>query len=131
MRRRDFLTRVSAAAPLLGVQTATPAARRSSEPARHAQDDWLDEAPAAHRASTRRYAKPLTTLSAQSLRLAVCGVTLKGDVEIVAKATDVSEDAVRTKLTANLIGRAVVVPTGIITVTRAGARLRARQHRMR
>jgi intracellular sulfur oxidation DsrE/DsrF family protein len=199
MLRRDFLTSLSAAAPLLGVQTPVRPTQRSAGPARHQQDDWLDQAPTPHRVifdtwladrfgsaagfagnwarvnrdqygltdadqaivivarhgttpfafneaiwtkygtifaehmsagdstrnpnpSTNRYAKLLTTLSAQCLRLAVCGITLKAYVEIVATATGAEQDAVRQELTANLIGRAQVVPAGIVAVTRAQER---------
>jgi intracellular sulfur oxidation DsrE/DsrF family protein len=196
MLRRDFLTRLSAAAPLLGRQTATPAVRRSSEPARHAQDDWLDEAPAPHRVvfdtwladafgeatgfaanwakinkeqygltdadlailivarhgttpfafnetiwakygqifaanmstgdkvrhpnpSTNPYAKRLAEYTKQSMRLAICGLTLKAYVEIIASETGGEPDAVLEELTANAIGRARFVPAGIVAVTRA------------
>jgi len=49
MLRRAFLTRVPAAAALVGVgQEPLPAAR--TEPSRHAQDAWYDELPSRHRA---------------------------------------------------------------------------------
>ena len=57
--RRSFLFRLSTAAaalgigrPVAGAQTQTPAQApqdRRFEPARHAQDDWLDQLPGKHR----------------------------------------------------------------------------------
>jgi len=51
MFRRAFLSQCSAATALFTAQTpAPPAPKPSSGPARHAQDDWLDQAPEKHRA---------------------------------------------------------------------------------
>ena len=69
--------------------------------------------------STNPYAKRLADYTKQSMRLAICGLTLKAYVEIIAKETGAEQDAVRSELTANAIGRAQFVPAGIIAVTRA------------
>jgi hypothetical protein len=50
MLRRAFLTRVPAAAALVGAgQEPLPPAARTG-PSRHAQDAWYDELPSRHRA---------------------------------------------------------------------------------
>lgn len=49
MLRRAFLSRLSAAAPLLGVSQSQPSTAKPTGPARHDQDDWLDQAPDKHR----------------------------------------------------------------------------------
>ena len=72
--------------------------------------------------TTNPYAALLERLSKQCLRIAVCNVTLRGYVEIIAKETSTDEAAVRKELTANIIGNAVIVPAGIIAVTRAQER---------
>jgi intracellular sulfur oxidation DsrE/DsrF family protein len=72
--------------------------------------------------TANRYAGLLERLSKQGLRLAVCNVTLRAYVQIIAKETGVEEDAVRKELVANVIGNAVVVPAGVIAVTRAQER---------
>ena len=72
--------------------------------------------------TTNPYAALLERLSKQCLRVAVCNVTLRGYVEIIAKETSTDEAAVRKELTANVIGNAVIVPAGIIAVTRAQER---------
>jgi intracellular sulfur oxidation DsrE/DsrF family protein len=200
MLRRSFLSRLSAAAPLLGVSPPQAlAVRASAGPARHEQDDWLDQAPDKHRVvfdtwladkfagafgfalnwikvnkeqygltdgdlavvivarhgttpfafneamwtkygkvfadhmstgdkvanpnpSANRYAARLGELSKQCLRLAVCNVTLRAYVDIISKQTGSTPEAVRTELTANLIGNAQIVAAGIVAVTRAQER---------
>jgi len=72
--------------------------------------------------SANRYAGLLERLSKQCLRLAVCNVTLRAYVEIIAKETGTEEAAVRKELLANVIGNAVVVPAGVLAVTRAQER---------
>jgi intracellular sulfur oxidation DsrE/DsrF family protein len=47
------------------------------------------------------------------------GRTLRAYVEIIAKETNAEEADVRKELTANVIGNAVIVPAGILAVTRA------------
>src|SRR4051812_34785891 len=51
MLRRAFLSSLSSAGPLFAVQApaATAVSKPAAGPARHAQDDWLDEAPDKHR----------------------------------------------------------------------------------
>ena len=49
MFRRDFLSQLSAATPLLAASPAPAAAKPSAGPSRHQQDDWLDRAPEKHR----------------------------------------------------------------------------------
>jgi intracellular sulfur oxidation DsrE/DsrF family protein len=49
MLRRSFLSQLSAAAPLLGVSQSQPSTAKPAGPARHQQDDWLDQAPDKHR----------------------------------------------------------------------------------
>src|SRR4051812_9792882 len=51
MLRRAFLSTLSSAGPLLAVQAPPPATAPAPGrgPARHPQDDWLDEAPEKHR----------------------------------------------------------------------------------
>jgi intracellular sulfur oxidation DsrE/DsrF family protein len=72
--------------------------------------------------TTNRYAALLERLSKQCLRLAVCNATLRAYVEIIAKETSAEEAAVRKELTSNVIGNAVIVPAGILAVTRAQER---------
>jgi intracellular sulfur oxidation DsrE/DsrF family protein len=199
MLRRSFLSQFSAAAPLLGFSQPQPSTAKLAGPARHQQDDWLDQAPDKHRVvfdtwladrfsgafgfalnwikvnkeqygltdadlavvivarhgttpfafneaiwtkygkvfadnmstgdkvahpnpSANRYAARLGELSRQCLRLAVCNVTLRAYVDIISKQTAATPEAVRTELTANLIGNAQIVPAGIIAVTRAQER---------
>jgi intracellular sulfur oxidation DsrE/DsrF family protein len=200
MFRRAFLSQFSAATALFTAQPpAPPASKPWSGPARHAQDDWLDQAPEKHRAvfdtwladkfgaaagfaanwirynkesygladgdlavvivarhgstpfafneamwakygkifadnmsaedktahpnpTTNRYAGLLERMTKQGLRLAVCNVTLRAYLQIIAKEAGVEEDAVRKELVSNVIGNAVVVPAGVIAVTRAQER---------
>lgn len=50
MFRRAFLSRLPVATALFtGQQTSLPAPKPSAGPARHAQDEWLDQAPEKHR----------------------------------------------------------------------------------
>jgi intracellular sulfur oxidation DsrE/DsrF family protein len=49
-------------------------------------------------------------------------VTLRAYQQIIAKETGVEEDTVRKELVSNVIGNAVVVPAGVIAVTRAQER---------
>jgi intracellular sulfur oxidation DsrE/DsrF family protein len=72
--------------------------------------------------TTNRYAPLLERLSKQCLRVAVCNVTLRAYVELIAKETSADEADVRKELTANVIGNAVIVPAGILAVTRAQER---------
>jgi intracellular sulfur oxidation DsrE/DsrF family protein len=43
-------------------------------------------------------------------------------VDIIAKETGAKDDAIRKELLANVIGNAMIVPAGIIAVTRAQER---------
>jgi intracellular sulfur oxidation DsrE/DsrF family protein len=72
--------------------------------------------------TTNRYVALLERLSKQCLRLAVCNVTLGAYVDIIAKEASADKAAVRKELIANVIGNAVIVPAGIIAVTRAQER---------
>jgi intracellular sulfur oxidation DsrE/DsrF family protein len=72
--------------------------------------------------ATNVHAVQLTRLANQGMRLAVCELTLRAYVEIIAKQTGESQDAVRKELTANAIGNARFVPAGIVAVTRAQER---------
>jgi intracellular sulfur oxidation DsrE/DsrF family protein len=72
--------------------------------------------------TTNRYAALLERLSKQCLRLAVCNATLRAYVEMIAKETSTEEAAVRKELTSSVIGNAVIVPAGILAVTRAQER---------
>jgi hypothetical protein len=56
------------------------------------------------------------------MRLAVCELTLRAYVDIIAKHTSEPQDAIRKELTANTIGNAHFVPAGIVAVTRAQER---------
>jgi intracellular sulfur oxidation DsrE/DsrF family protein len=49
MLRRGFLSRFSAATALLAVPQAATPTPNQSRPARHPEDDWLDQAPEKHR----------------------------------------------------------------------------------
>lgn len=50
MFRRSFLSSLAGAGALFGsTQAAAPAVTTQTGPARHAQDDWLDQAPRGHR----------------------------------------------------------------------------------
>ena len=69
--------------------------------------------------TANRYAARLADYTSRCMRLAVCNVTLRAYVDIIAKATGSEPDAVRRELTSNLIGDAHIVPAGIIAVTRA------------
>jgi intracellular sulfur oxidation DsrE/DsrF family protein len=200
MLRRTVLSRMFAAAPLLGLQQ-TPASqpKPSAAAARHEQDEWLDQAPEKHRVifdtwmadkfgqaagfagnwlrinkdqygltdadlavvivarhgttpyafneaiwakygkifadnmsttdkvahpnpATNVHAAQLTRLANQGMRLAVCELTLRAYVDIIAKQTSEPRDAIRKELTANAIGNAHLVPAGIVAVTRAQER---------
>ena len=198
MFRRAFLSRLPAAAAVFGIAQAPVA--KASAPARHPQDDWLDQAPEKHRVifdtwmadkfgqatgfagnwikinkeqygladadlavlviarhgtapfafneamwakygkifadnmstgdkaahpnpSTNRYAARLAEYSKQGLlRLAVCNLTMRAYVQIIAQQTGASQDAIQKELTANAIGNAQFVPAGIVAVTRAQER---------
>ena len=199
MLRRTVLSRMFAAAPLLAVQQAPPSPPKASGPARHEQDEWLDQAPEKHRVifdtwmadkfgqaagfagnwlrinkdqygltdadlavvmvarhgttpyafneaiwtkygkifadnmsttdkvahpnpATNVHAPQLTRLANQGMRLAVCELTLRAYVEIIAKQTSEPQEAIRKELTANAIGNAHFVPAGIVVVTRAQER---------
>jgi intracellular sulfur oxidation DsrE/DsrF family protein len=69
--------------------------------------------------ATNIYATRLANLAKQGMRLAVCNLTITAYVEIIAKETGTSEDAIRRELTANAIGHAQFIPAGIVAVTRA------------
>jgi hypothetical protein len=197
MFRRAFLSRLSFAPALFTARQSTPSRPAPpSGPARHPQDDWLDQAPRKHRAvfdtwladrfgeavgfagnwvrinkdqyeltdadlavvivarhgtapfafneaiwtkygkifaahmstgdkvahpnpSTNIYATRLANLSAQCMRLAVCNLTTRGLAGLIAEETGGERDAVYKELTTSLIGRAQIVPAGILAVTRA------------
>ena len=69
--------------------------------------------------STNIYASRLATLSAQCMRLAVCNRTTRAWSQIIAKETAGESDVVYKELTTNLIGRARIVPAGVVALTRA------------
>jgi intracellular sulfur oxidation DsrE/DsrF family protein len=68
------------------------------------------------------HAAQLTRLANQGMRLAVCELTLRAYVDIIATHTSEPQDAIRKELTANAIGNAHFVPAGIVAVTRAQER---------
>lgn len=65
------------------------------------------------------YANSLDRLTKQGVRLAICNVTTRAYVDIIARDTGADRDAVRAELTAGAIGAAQFVPAGVIAVTRA------------
>jgi intracellular sulfur oxidation DsrE/DsrF family protein len=200
MFRRAFLSRLPVATALFTARQPTPSVAAPPAPstgsARHAQDDWLDQAPRKHRVvfdtwladrfgeaaafaanwirinkeqyeltdadlavvivarhgtapfafndaiwakygkifadnmSTRdKVARPnpttnvhaarLATMSGQCLRLAVCALTTRGVAGTIARETGGERDAIYKELTSNMIGRAQLVPAGIVAATRA------------
>ncbi|MCC7126972.1 MAG: hypothetical protein IT178_19155 [Acidobacteria bacterium] len=208
MLRRDFFSHVAGAgalvSPLHAAQSpVAPAAQTSAATANaarlHAQDDWLDQAPRAHRVvfdtwmadkfgeavgfagnwarmnkeaygltdadlaiiivarhgsapfafneaiwskygkifaanmsandkvahpnpSTNVYATRLQNLAKQGMRLAVCNLTTRAYMGIIAKETGVDQEAVYKELTSNPVAPATFVPAGIVAVTRAQER---------
>jgi len=72
--------------------------------------------------TTNKYADRLASLSKQGMRLAICNLTTRAYVRMIAKETGAEEDAVRAELAANTIGGAHFVPAGIVAVTRAQER---------
>jgi hypothetical protein len=65
------------------------------------------------------YAARLIDYAKHGLRVAVCNMTTRAYVDIVAKRTGQREADVRQELLANAVGNARFVPAGIVTVTRA------------
>ena len=72
--------------------------------------------------TTNVHAAQLARLANQGMRLAVCELTLRAYVDIIATHTGEPQDAIRKELTANAIGNAHFVPAGIVAVTRAQER---------
>ena len=72
--------------------------------------------------ATNVHAAQLTRLANQGMRLAVCELTLRAYVDIIAKQASEPQDAIRKELAANAIGNAHFVPAGIVAVTRAQER---------
>jgi intracellular sulfur oxidation DsrE/DsrF family protein len=69
--------------------------------------------------STNIYATRLATMSAQCMRLAVCNRTTRAWSQIIAKENGSETDAIYKELTTNMIGRARIVPAGVVALTRA------------
>ena len=205
MFRRAFLSRLSAASAMFAAQPAQPQPpapapdKPPAGPERHAQDDWLDDAPRKHRVvfdtwmadrfaetvgfagnwlrinkqqydltdadlaavivvrhgtapfafneamwtkygkifadrmsavdkvahpnpTTNIYADRLGALGKQGLRLAVCSLTTRAYVNIIAERTGAEPDAVFKELAAHTVGVSHFVPAGIVAVTRAQER---------
>ena len=72
--------------------------------------------------SANPYAGRLSEHSKHGLRLAVCEMTTRAYVQIIAKETQATEQAVQQELLANAIGAARFVGAGILAVTRAQER---------
>ena len=72
--------------------------------------------------ATNVHAAQLARLANQGMRLAVCELTLRAYVEIIAKQTREPQDAIRKELTSAAIDGAHFVPAGIVAVTRAQER---------
>jgi len=198
MFRRTFLSTFPALSAAFAGQSPEPA-KADAGPARHAQDDWFDEAPRKHRVvfdtwmadrfaetvgfagnwlrinkqqydltdadlavvivvrhgtapfafneamwtkygkifadrmsaadkvahpnpTTNIHAARLTALSKQGMRLAVCSLTTRAYVGIIAERTGGEQDAIFKELAANTVGTAHFVPAGIVAVTRAQER---------
>jgi intracellular sulfur oxidation DsrE/DsrF family protein len=69
--------------------------------------------------STNIHAARLARLSAQCMRLAVCNRTTRAWAQIIAKETSVELETVYKELITNMIGRAQIVPAGVVALTRA------------
>jgi len=61
----------------------------------------------------------LTTMVKQGMHLAVCNLTTRAYMQIIAERTGVEPDAVYKELTSNTIGNAHFVSAGVVAVTRA------------
>ena len=64
-------------------------------------------------------AAPLANLVKQGVHFAVCNLTTRAYVRIIAEATKRDGDEIYKELTANTVGNAHFVPAGVVAVSRA------------
>lgn len=113
--RRTFLSRLGSGVAGLGaafaggssIAQAQSAGSGQWQPARHAEDDWLDQLAGQH-----RFIFDTTTVEMATHRLA-------GGI---AQSAGGNADAVYNELAANLLNNARLVPAGIVAVNRAQER---------
>ena len=72
--------------------------------------------------TTNVYATQLTNLMKQGVQLAVCSLTTRAYVRIIANATNGNADEIYKELVANTVGASHFVPAGVVAVTRAQER---------
>lgn len=80
--------------------------------------DWVDpktqEAPAVN-----LYTRQLSNFIKQGVHLAVCNLTTRAYVQLIAQETKREADEVYKELTSNTLGNAHFVPAGVVAATRA------------
>jgi intracellular sulfur oxidation DsrE/DsrF family protein len=69
--------------------------------------------------TTNIHAARLSNLAKQGLRLAVCNLTTRAYVKMIADANKQDEEAIYKELTTNTVAPAHFVPAGVVGVTRA------------